>query len=205
MSGFYLAIEGGEGAGKTTVGNLLSEALTERGEDVVTVREPGSTELGAEIRRLLLHGGAMTPWAEAMLYAAQRAQLVQEVVAPALSRGGFVISDRSLYSSLAYQGWARGLGIADVRIVNELAVGGVLPDLVVVLMVDTETGLSRQSDPDRIGGEATEFHQRVLDGYRKLALAESDRVKLLEVVDRPQSVAEQVLKLTTSRRRWRSS
>ena len=200
MSGFYLAIEGGEGAGKTTVGNLLSEALTERGEDVVKVREPGSTQLGTEIRRLLLHGEAMTPWAEAMLYAAQRAQLVHEVVAPALSRGSFVISDRSLYSSLAYQGWARGLGIADVRIVNELAVGGALPDLVVVLMIDTETGLSRQSDPDRIGGEAAEFHQRVLDGYRTLALAESHRVKLIDVMDRPETVAEQVLKLVDDAR-----
>ena len=195
MSGFYLAVEGGEGAGKTTVGHLLSEALTERGEDVVAVREPGSTELGTEIRRLLLHGESMTPGAEAMLYAAQRAQLVQEVVAPALSRGSFVISDRSLYSSLAYQGWARGLGIADVRIVNELAVGGLLPDLVVVLIVDTEIGLSRQSDPDRIGGEAAEFHQRVLDGYRKLAVSESDRVKLLEVVEPPQSIAGRILKL----------
>lgn len=195
MSGFYLAIEGGEGAGKTTVGTLLGQALTERGEEVVSVREPGSTDLGQEVRRLLLHWQDMTPWAEAMLYAAQRAQVVAEMVAPALARGSFVISDRSLYSSLAYQGAARGLGIGPVRIVNELAVGGLLPDLVVVLMLDTTTGLSRQGDPDRIGGETDDFHQTVLDGYRTLASAEPDRVRLIEVVDQPAAVAEQILKL----------
>lgn len=195
MSGFYLAIEGGEGAGKTTVGTLLSRALTDRGEHVVSVREPGSTDLGQEVRRLLLHWHDMTAWAEAMLYAAQRAQVVAEMVAPALARGSFVISDRSLYSSLAYQGAARGLGIGPVRIVNELAVGGLLPDLVVVLMVDTATGLSRQGDPDRIGGESDDFHRDVLDGYRTLASAEPDRVRLIEVVDQPVAVAEQILKL----------
>ena len=195
MSGFYLAIEGGEGAGKTTVGTLLAQALTGRGEKVVSVREPGSTDLGQEVRRLLLHWQDMTPWAEAMLYAAQRAQVVAEMVAPALARGSFVISDRSLYSSLAYQGAARGLGIGPVRIVNELAVGGLLPDLVVVLMLDTTTGLSRQGDPDRIGGETDDFHQNVLDGYRALASAEPDRVRLIEVVDQPAAVAEQILKL----------
>ncbi len=195
MSGFYLAIEGGEGAGKTTVGALLLRALTERGERVVSVREPGSTELGQEVRRLLLHWQEMTPWAEAMLYAAQRAQVVAEVVAPALAHDSFVVSDRSLYSSLAYQGAARGLGVDPVRTVNELAVGGLLPDLVVVLMVDTATGLSRQGDPDRIGGETDDFHREVLDAYRALASAEPDRVKLIEVVDGPETVAEQILKL----------
>lgn len=195
MSAFYLAIEGGEGAGKTTVGTLLSRALTQRGEQVVNVREPGSTDLGQEVRRLLLHWQDMTPWAEAMLYAAQRAQVVAEMVGPALARGGFVVSDRSLYSSLAYQGAARGLGIGPVRTVNELAVGGLLPDLVVVLLLDTRTGLSRQGDPDRIGGESNDFHQRVFDGYRDLAYSEPDRVKLIEVVDQPQAVADQILKL----------
>jgi len=195
VSGFYLAIEGGEGAGKTTVGTLLSRTLTERGEHVVNVREPGSTDLGQEVRRLVLHWQDMTPWAEAMLYAAQRAQVVAEMVAPALARGSFVISDRSLYSSLAYQGAARGLGIGSVRIVNELAVGGLIPDLVVVLMLDTATGLSRQGDPDRIGGESDDFHQNVLDGYRTLALGEPDRVRLIEVLDQPAAVAEQILKL----------
>jgi dTMP kinase len=195
MRGFYLGIEGGEGAGKTTVGNLLSEALTRQGERVVSVREPGSTDLGKEIRRLLLHWQDMSPWAETMLYAAQRAQVVAEIVAPALADGRFVISDRSLYSSLAYQGSARGLGIGPVRVVNELAVGGLIPDLIMVLVVDPAAGLSRQIDPDRIGSETDEFHQNVLDGYRALAAAEPERVRLIEVVGRPETVAEQILEL----------
>ena len=201
MSGFYLAIEGGEGAGKTTVGALVSEALTARGEHVVDVREPGSTDLGVEIRRLLLHWQDMTPWAEAMLYAAQRAQVVAEIVGPSLARGSFVVSDRSLYSSLAYQGAARGLGVGPVRTVNALAVGGIVPDLVVVLMVDLSIALSRQGDPDRIGAETKEFHQLVLDGYRALASSEPGRVKLIEAEDRPETVARQMLELIDHARR----
>ena len=195
MSGFYLAIEGGEGAGKTTVVGLLTAALTLRGEEVVSVREPGSTELGNEVRRLLLHWQDMSPWAEALLYAAQRAQLVSEIIAPALARGSFVLSDRSLYSSFAYQGAARGLGIEPVRTVNELAVGGLFPDLVAVLMVDLATALSRQRITDRIGGEDDDFHKAVVDGYRTLAAAEPERVRLIEVAGSPQTVADEILGL----------
>ena len=195
MSGFYLAIEGGEGAGKTTVGALLIQALEARGEKVVGVREPGSSDLGNEIRRLVLHWQDMSPWAEAMLYAAQRAQLIRETVGPALAEGRFVVSDRSMYTSLAYQGGARELGIDAVRSINELAVEGLIPDLVVVLMVDTATGLSRQRQTDRIGGETDAFHQKVLDAYRDLAAAEPNRVKLIEVVDGPATVADEILEL----------
>lgn len=195
MSGYYLAIEGGEGVGKTTVVGFLTEALTIRGEEVVSVREPGSTELGNEVRRLLLHWQDMDPWAEAMLYAAQRAQLVSETIAPALARGAFVLSDRSLYSSLAYQGAARGLGMDSVRTVNELAVGGLFPHLVAVLMVDTATALSRQQITDRIGGEDEDFHKAVVEGYRTLAAAEPDRVRLLVVAGPPATVADQILGL----------
>lgn len=193
MSGFYLAIEGGEGAGKTTVVALLAEALILRGEEVVTVREPGSTDLGNEVRRLLLHWQDMTPWAEALLYAAQRAELVSGTIAPALARGSFVLSDRSLYSSLAYQGVARGLGIEPVRAVNELAVGGLLPELVIVLMVDVATALSRQRRSDRIGGEDDSFHKAVAEGYRSLAAAEPERIRLIDVLGPAPTVVEQVL------------
>ena len=200
MSGFYLALEGGEGAGKTTVVRLLEEALAERGESVLTVREPGSTELGDEIRRLVLHWRDMTPWAEAMLFAAQRAQLVAEVVRPALDQERFVITDRSLYSSLAYQGGARRLGFDLVREVNEIAVGGTLPDLVAVLMVDLSTGLSRQANPDRIGGEQNIFQEEVSAAYGALAAAEPDRVVLIAVEDGPEKVAARILELIDSRR-----
>lgn len=200
MRGFYLALEGGEGAGKTTVVRLLEEALAERGESVLTVREPGSTELGDEIRRLVLHWNDMTPWAEAMLFAAQRAQLVAEVVRPALAAARFVITDRSLYSSMAYQGGARRLGFDLVREVNEIAVGGTLPDLVAVLMVDLSTGLSRQADPDRIGGEHNVFQEDVAAAYAALAVAEPDRVVLIAVEDGPEKMAAQILELVDRRR-----
>jgi dTMP kinase len=195
VTGYYLAIEGGEGVGKTTVVGMLTEALTRRGEEVVSVREPGSTELGDEVRRLLLHWQHMSPWAEALLYAAQRAQLVSETIAPALARGAFVLSDRSLYSSLAYQGAARGLGIEPVRTVNELAVSGLFPDLVAVLMVDVATALSRQQITDRIGGEDDDFHEAVVEGYRTLAAAEPERVRMIEVDGPPGAVADQILRL----------
>jgi dTMP kinase len=198
MKGFYLAIEGGEGAGKTTVVSMLERSLREAGEKVITVREPGSTALGQEIRRLLLHWEEMSPWAEAMLYAAQRAQVVAEVVAPALATGAFVISDRSLFSSLAYQGGARGLGFGPVRTVNEFAVTGILPELVVVLLVELATGLSRQADPDRIGGEPAEFHQKVEAAYRELASLEPERVKLVEVKAGPDWVTRRILEMIGS-------
>lgn len=200
MSRFYLALEGGEGAGKTTVVRLLEESLADRGETVLTVREPGSTELGDEIRRLVLHWRDMSPWAETMLFAAQRAQLVAEVVRPALEQGRFVISDRSLYSSLAYQGGARRLGVDLVREVNEIAVGGTLPDLVAVLMVDLSTGLSRQADPDRIGGEHGAFQEQVTAAYGALAAAEPDRVVLVAVENGPEKVAARILELIDDRR-----
>jgi dTMP kinase len=200
MSRFYLALEGGEGAGKTTVVRLLEEALADRGETVLTVREPGSTELGDEIRRLVLHWRDMSPWAETMLFAAQRAQLVAEVVRPALEQGHFVISDRSLYSSLAYQGGARRLGVDLVREVNEIAVGGTLPDLVAVLMVDLSTGLSRQAEPDRIGSEHDAFQEQVTAAYGALAAAEPDRVVLVAVEDGPEKVAARILDFIDDRR-----
>jgi dTMP kinase len=199
VSGFYLALEGGDGAGKTTVADRLRKLLEARGRGVVVVREPGGTLLGEEIRRLLLHSSEMAPWAEAMLFAAQRAQLVDEVVAPALGRGEVVISDRSFYSSLAYQGEGRGLGVEAVRAVNLAAVAGVVPDLVVVLEVEPEAALARQSDPDRIGGEGARLQAAVLAAYHRLAAAEPDRVVVLDGGSGADSVAAEILDLIERR------
>jgi dTMP kinase len=199
VSGFYLALEGGDGAGKTTVADRLRKLLEARGIGVVVVREPGGTFLGEEIRRLLLHSEDMAPWAEAMLFAAQRAQLVDEVVAPALGRGEVVISDRSFYSSLAYQGEGRGLGVEAVRSVNLAAVAGVVPDLVVVLAVAPEQGLARQSDPDRIGGEGAGLQGTVLSAYHRLAAAEPDRVVILDGGGGADRVAAEILQLIEGR------
>ncbi|HKZ20139.1 MAG TPA: dTMP kinase [Acidimicrobiia bacterium] len=198
--GFYLALEGGEGAGKTTVSALLQEMLEKRGERVTLVREPGGTELGDAIRLLVLHSVEMTPWAEAMLFAAQRAQLVSEVVRPALERGEIVISDRSLYSSLAYQAGGRGLAYEDVLNANLLAVGGLVPDLVVVLGVDPEVGRLRQEVPDRIGREHDQFQLRVAEAYRHLEAAEPERVTIVPAGDDPEAVAKEIVDLIDGKR-----
>ncbi|MCA1735788.1 MAG: dTMP kinase [Actinobacteria bacterium] len=196
MSGFYLALEGGEGAGKTTLAKLVCDQLEHEGHQVVLVREPGGTTLGDEIRSLVLQSEAMSPWAEAFLFATQRAQLVSEVVGPALAEGKLVVTDRSLYSSLAYQGGARGLGIDRVRALNLLAVEGCIPDLVVVLEVEPEIGMARQdSPPDRIGGETPEFQAKVAEAYRELARQEPDRVFLVPAEDDPVQVLKRVREL----------
>ncbi len=199
MSGCYLALEGVEGAGKSTVAGAVAARLRAEGREVVEVREPGGTPLGEEIRRLLLHADDMAPWAEAMLFAAQRAQLVAEVVGPALARGAWVVSDRSYYSSLAYQGDARGLGVEAVRQVNEWAVGSVVPDLVVVLDFDPDRGLARQGDVDRIGGQGPDFQRRVAAAYHRLAAAEPSRVVVVPVDADPDVLAERIVELAEAR------
>ena len=176
----YIAIEGGDGSGKSTITSALEERLAGLGLTVLVVREPGSTELGEEIRRILLDGTEMTPWAEAFLFAAQRAQLAVEVVAPALEAGTWVISDRTYYSSIAYQGGARGLGLEKVRQINEPGLEGIEPDLVFILDLDVEVALERQAQPDRIGGEQHHFHQAVREAYRALAANEPERVFLID-------------------------
>jgi dTMP kinase len=201
MTAMYIALEGGDGAGKTTVAARLVELLEQKGDTVVAVREPGGTALGEEIRRLLLHSADMTAWAEALLFAAQRSQLAAEVIGPALGRGEVVVSDRSLYSSLAYQGGGRALDIGMVRLINEAALEGVVPDLVVVLIIDPSAALARQSDPDRIGRQGNVFQHAVATVYRDLAAAEPERVVLVEIGDEPEEVARSIFELIEARRR----
>jgi len=172
----YVAFEGIDGAGKSTVAARLANALEAGGKQVVRVREPGGTEVGEGIREILLgEGWNPAPWPEALLFAAARAQLAAEVIGPALAAGAWVVGDRSVYSSLAYQGGARGLGIDQVRHVNEAGLGDVWPDLVVLLEVDPETALARQDIADRIGGEGVEFQQAVADAFARLAADERGR------------------------------
>ena len=176
----YVAIEGVDGAGKTTVARRVVEALA--GErDVRFVREPGGTSTGEAIRDVLLdRDGVIAPWTEALLFAAGRAQLAAESVGPALQSGALVVSDRTVYSSLAYQGGARGLGIGTVRAVNEAGLQGVWPDLVVLLRVDPAEALAREDDADRISVEGVALQQRVADAYEALARAESDRFVIID-------------------------
>ncbi len=167
MTGRFIVFEGGEGCGKSTQAARLAGAL-----DAVLTREPGGTELGALVRQVLLDPstGVVDPRAEALLMAADRAQHVAEVIRPALAAGRHVVSDRFAASSLAYQGFGRGLPVADVRQVSEWAAAGLWPDLIVLLDVPAEVAAARLGHSlDRFEREDAAFHARVADGFRQLA------------------------------------
>ncbi len=181
MTRRYVAFEGIDGAGKTTVARAVADGLEDRGFDVLWVREPGGTAAGEAIRRVLLgRDGVLCDWTEALLFAAARAQLAAEVVGPALEAGRAVVSDRSVYSSLAYQGGARGLGIDEVRRVNEAGLGGVWPELVVLLRIEPAAGLAREDAADRISVEGVDLQARVAAAYETLAAAEPERFVVVD-------------------------
>jgi dTMP kinase len=189
----YIALEGGDGSGKTTLSVALAARLRSSGDEVVEVREPGGTPLGETIRELLLDSDRVDRWAEVFLFAAQRAQLARDVVTPALEGGAWVISDRTFYSSIAYQGRARGLGEERVREINEIGLDGVEPGRVFVIEVDPGTALGRQGRPDRIGSESVEFQEAVRAAYRDLAAAEPERVVLLDGSDSVDELVDRVM------------
>lgn len=175
----YIALEGVDGSGKSTVADVLVDRLTALGVEAMLVREPGGTELGEAVRALLLDSDRLDDWAEVFLFAAQRAELAREVIAPALEAGRWVVSDRTYYSSIAYQGRARGLGEGRVRSINETGLDEVLPDHVFILDVDPGVALERQDRPDRIGREGLEFQAEVRAAYLDLA-GSDDKVVLLD-------------------------
>jgi dTMP kinase len=189
--GLLIAFEGGEGSGKTTQARLISIWLRELGYDVVTTHEPGATKVGMRLRALLLdtaHTG-MSPQAEALMYAADRAEHVTSVIAPALDRGAIVITDRYVDSSLAYQGAGRNLPVEEIARFNWWATGGRVPDLTILLDMDPVAGLSRRArSADRLEAEPADFHRRVRAGFQALARAEPGRYLVLDA-DRP---AEQI-------------
>ena len=186
----YIAVEGIDGAGKSTVAQALASRLEASGFDVLSVREPGGTVTGEAIREILLdRADPLEGWTEALLFAAARAQLAARVVAPALAAGRMVVSDRSVYSSLAYQGAGRGLGVDTVRVINEAGLQGVWPEKVVLLRVPADTGLARERQADRISREGLALQQRVAEAYDALALGEADR---FIVIDASRSFADVV-------------
>ena len=189
----FVTFEGVDGSGKSTQARLLAERLRAEGREVVLTREPGGTQLGERIRELLLEGGDVSPWAEAALFAASRAQHVAEVIGPALARGAVVVCDRYVDSSLAYQGVARGLGLERVLELNLAAVGGLLPDRTFLLAVDPAVAAARRGRaPDRIEDAGAAFHERVEAGYRQVAARFPERVVVVDGAQPPAAVAEEV-------------
>jgi dTMP kinase len=195
-SGLFIAFEGGEGSGKTTQARLIAIWLREQGFDVVATHEPGATKIGMRLRALLLdtaHAG-MSPHAEALMYAADRAEHVASVIQPALDRGAVVITDRYIDSSLAYQGTGRGLRTADIARLNSWATGGRKPDLTILLDMPPEAGLGRRArSADRLEAEPLEFHHRVRAGFLALARAEPSRYLVLDA-NRPVGEITQQIK-----------
>ncbi len=170
MTGRFVVLEGGDGSGKSTQRDLLVAWLVQSGIEAVGTLEPGGSVLGVSLRKLLLDGDAIAPRAEALLMAADRAQHVADVIAPALARGAWVVSDRHVPSSLVYQGVVRDLGVNEVGALSVFASDGLVPDLVVVLDVDDATAEHRRSPgADRMEREGDAFHQQVRRAYRTLA------------------------------------
>jgi dTMP kinase len=185
MRGRLVTIEGIDGAGKTTLASALERELRGRALDVVLLREPGGVAVAERIRELVKDPGlAVVPRAEALLYAAARAQLVAELVAPALEGGRWVLLDRYVDSSLAYQGAGRGLGVDAIRAINEFATGGLAADRTLLLVLDAAAGRARRGGrdvaPDRLEREADAFFDAIADAYAALAAADGGRVRTLD-------------------------
>lgn len=192
MKGLFITLEGPDGSGKSTIIKLLGDYFSNKGIDFIITREPGGTSISEDIRHIILdnkntHMGGQT---EALLYAASRAQHVHEKIAPALEEGKLVLCDRFVLSSLAYQGVGRNLGIESVKRINDFALGGLYPDLILFFHIDPEITLKRKtkgSSGDRLEKEGTDFHNRVYNGYMELLKLYPERIK---IVDASQSVEE---------------
>lgn len=204
--GFLLSFEGSEGCGKSTQIRLLKERLENAGRKVEVLREPGGTEIGESIRHLLQHakeGHSMTPETELLLFAASRAQIVREKIRPLVESGVFVILDRFLDSTTVYQGIARGLPLESVRAINSFAIGGTLPQLTILLDLDTQAAWQRihatGRELDRMESQPPEFFEKVRHGYLQLADAEPQRIQVVDASAAPETVHELVWERVTAK------
>lgn len=204
MRGIFITLEGGEGAGKSTLQASLAAAFSRAGREVVVTREPGGTALGKRLRKELLEGDHVEPAAELLLYAADRAQHVAQIIQPALKRSAVIICDRFSDSTVAYQGYGRKLDKKTIATLNGLAQQGVRPDLTLWLDVPAAVGLARtqrRGVNDRLEGEAVAFHERVRKGFRAIAKAEPKRVVRLDATQTPDEVAAAALAVLRKRLR----
>jgi len=203
MTGKFITFEGPEGSGKSTQIRLLAEKLQSRGQEVVCTREPGGTATGEAIRNILQHdavGESLGARAELLLFTASRAQLMEHVILPELASGHWVLCDRFIDSTLAYQGYARGMDIATLSAINEFAVFDRKPDLTILLDIDVDQGFERlkhryaegRETLDRFEREDRKFHQQVRDGYHALAAAEPDRFRRINADRSIEEISESV-------------
>lgn len=198
--GLMISFEGSEGSGKTTQIALLTEKLEALGHDVIVTREPGGTEIGEEIRHLLKHGSSgdgMFPETELLLFAASRAQLVRELILPALEKGKIILCDRYLDSTTVYQGVARQLSKDPVTYINQFAVGNLMPDLTIVLDVPAEVGMNRIKHratgiPDRMERENIEFYEAVREGYLLLVKSLPNRFSVFDATEKKENIEKLV-------------
>jgi len=198
--GYFIAFEGGEGAGKSTQEALLAQSLLEAGHAVVRTREPGGTPAAEQIRHIVLSPEfeGLDPRAEALLFAAARGEHVARIVRPAIERGYVVICDRYLDSSVAYQGYGRDLGPEHVRDLSLWATHDLVPDLTIVLDVSPQVGLSRLSNPDRLEAEPLEYHETVRAAFLAIAAQEPGRYLVLDALGEVESIAAAILERVTA-------
>ena len=201
MTGLFIAFEGGDGAGKSTQATLLQAALTQSGHTVVVTREPGGSPIAEKIRQVVLdvaHAG-LNDRSEALLFAASRAEHVAKTIRPALSRGEIVISDRYMDSSIAYQGIARGLGLEEIQNLNLWATENLVPDLTILLDVETTAGLGRVEDPNRLEEESADFHTQVREAFLQLARIHHERYVVISAAGDRLDIAAQILNAVTQK------
>jgi dTMP kinase len=201
----FITLEGPEGSGKSTQALMLAQFLSENGFSVVATREPGGTSIGDQIRRVLhdIENEEMEPVTEFLLYSSSRAQLVREVIRPALLLNKVVLCDRFADSSIAYQGYGRGLDLETLLAVTDFATGGLVPDLTFLLDIDVQAGLSRRIDGEeemnRLDLQEIAFHQRVREGYHQLAAADPERWVVTDAGGHPLEVQGELRRITLDR------
>ena len=195
--GLFITFEGPDGCGKTTQMNLLAQYFEKKGKKVVLTREPGGKGLGEKVREILLnYNGEVSDRCESFLFLADRAQNIDIIVKPAVEKGEIVLCDRHIDSTVAYQGYGRGLDINEINMLNNLATGGKKPDLTLVFDVDVETSMKRVGkEKDRMESAGIEFHNRVRNGYLELAKQEPTRIKVLDATKTIEEIHEKVVEI----------